>query len=142
MSFETIQFAAADGVATLTLNRPAVMNALNTRMRAEITQALTTLAPDVRAVVMTGAGRGFCSGQDLTDAGAAADLERTLREEYEPMLAAVTGCAVAGSPGSRTTSDTSVARIHAGSGEPRPVARRSRNQPAMLPATSSDSAMR
>ena len=94
MSFETIQFAAADGVATLTLNRPAVMNALNTRMRAEITQALTTLAPDVRAVVMTGAGRGFCSGQDLTDAGAAADLERTLREEYEPMLAAVTTCPV------------------------------------------------
>ena len=41
MSFETIQFAAADGVATLTLNRPAVMNALNTRMRAEITQVLT-----------------------------------------------------------------------------------------------------
>ncbi|AZY94122.1 MULTISPECIES: enoyl-CoA hydratase-related protein [Paracoccus] len=94
MSFETIQFAAADGVATLTLNRPAVMNALNTRMRAEITQVLTTLAPDVRAVVMTGAGRGFCSGQDLTDAGAAADLERTLREEYEPMLAAVTTCPV------------------------------------------------
>ena len=61
MSFETIQFATADGVATLTLNRPAVMNALNTRMRAEITQVLTTLAPDVRAVVMTGAGRGFCS---------------------------------------------------------------------------------
>ncbi|WP_347916813.1 enoyl-CoA hydratase-related protein [Paracoccus marcusii] len=94
MSFETIQFAAADGVVTLTLNRPAVMNALNTRMRAEITQVLTTLAPDVRAVVMTGAGRGFCSGQDLTDAGAAADLERTLREEYEPMLAAVTTCPV------------------------------------------------
>lgn len=94
MSFETIQFATADGVATLTLNRPAVMNALNARMRAEITQALTTLTPDVRAVVLTGAGRGFCSGQDLTDAGAAADLERTLREEYEPMLAAITTCPV------------------------------------------------
>lgn len=94
MSFETIQFATADGVATLTLNRPAVMNALNARMRAEITQALTTLTPDVRAVVLTGAGRGFCSGQDLTDAGAAADLERTLRDEYEPMLAAITTCPV------------------------------------------------
>ena len=94
MSFETIQFATADGVATLTLNRPAVMNALNARMRAEITQALTTLTPDVRAVVLTGAGRGFCSGQDLTDAGAAADLERTLRDEYEPMLAAITSCPV------------------------------------------------
>ena len=94
MSFETIQFATADGVATLTLNRPAVMNALNARMRAEITQALTTLTPDVRAVMLTGAGRGFCSGQDLTDAGAAADLERTLRDEYEPMLAAITTCPV------------------------------------------------
>lgn len=94
MSFETIQFATADGVATLTLNRPAVMNALNARMRAEITQALTTLTPDVRAVVLTGAGRGFCSGQDLTDAGAAADLERTLRDEYEPMLATITACPV------------------------------------------------
>lgn len=94
MIFETIQFATADGVATLTLNRPAVMNALNARMRAEITQALTTLTPDVRAVVLTGAGRGFCSGQDLTDAGAAADLERTLRDEYEPMLAAITTCPV------------------------------------------------
>ena len=45
-------------------------------------------------MVLTGAGRGFCSGQDLTDAGAAADLERTLREEYEPMLAAITTCPV------------------------------------------------
>ncbi|MFN4059611.1 MAG: enoyl-CoA hydratase-related protein [Paracoccus hibiscisoli] len=94
MSFQTILFAVDDGVATLTLNRPAVMNALNSLMRAEITQALTTLDGSVRAVVMTGAGRAFCSGQDLTDAGAALDLERTLRDEYEPMLAAVTGCPV------------------------------------------------
>ncbi|ODT60187.1 MULTISPECIES: enoyl-CoA hydratase-related protein [Paracoccus] len=94
MSFQTILFAVNDGVATLTLNRPAVMNALNSLMRAEITQALTTLDASVRAVVMTGAGRAFCSGQDLTDAGAALDLERTLRDEYEPMLAAVTRCPV------------------------------------------------
>ncbi|WP_405405708.1 enoyl-CoA hydratase-related protein [Paracoccus sp. Ld10] len=94
MGFETIQFAVADGVATLTLNRPAVMNALNARMRAEITQALTTLPREVRAVVLTGSGRGFCSGQDLTDAGASVNLERTLRDEYEPMLAAITGCPV------------------------------------------------
>lgn len=94
MSFQTILFAVDDGVATLTLSRPAVMNALNSLMRAEITQALTTLDASVRAVVMTGAGRAFCSGQDLTDAGAALDLERTLRDEYEPMLAAVTRCPV------------------------------------------------
>ncbi|TJZ93798.1 2-(1,2-epoxy-1,2-dihydrophenyl)acetyl-CoA isomerase [Paracoccus gahaiensis] len=94
MSYQTIQFDIHEGVATLTLDRPAVMNALNRAMRAEITQALTTLPAEVRAVVLTGAGRGFCSGQDLTDAGAAADLEAVLRAEYEPMLAAITTCPV------------------------------------------------
>ncbi|MFV0386377.1 enoyl-CoA hydratase-related protein [Paracoccus sp. (in: a-proteobacteria)] len=92
MSYQTIQFGIADGIATLILNRPEVMNALNTRMRAEITQALTTLPPEVRCVVLTGSGRAFCSGQDLQDADAAADLEATLRNEYEPMLHAVVNC--------------------------------------------------
>lgn len=94
MTFKTILFEIADDVATLTLNRPAVMNALNTQMRSEIVQALTTLPAAVRVVVLTGAGRGFCSGQDLSDAGASPDLERILREEYEPMLRAVTTCPV------------------------------------------------
>lgn len=94
MSFEAIQFGIKDGIATLILNRPQVMNALNSQMRAEITQALTTLPAEVRCVVMTGSGRAFCSGQDLTDAGAAIDLEATLRDEYEPMLRAVTNCPV------------------------------------------------
>ncbi|WP_411836605.1 enoyl-CoA hydratase-related protein [Paracoccus sp. ME4] len=94
MTYETILLSVAEGVATLTLNRPEALNALNGRMRAEITAALTHLPEGVRSVVITGAGRGFCSGQDLTDAASAIDLERTLREEYEPMLAAITGCAV------------------------------------------------
>ena len=92
MTHETIQFAVADGIATLVLNRPEVMNALNSRMRSEITEALTTLPEEARCVVLTGSGRAFCSGQDLGDAGAAADLEATLRDEYEPMLRAITGC--------------------------------------------------
>lgn len=92
MTFEAIQVAAADGVATITLNRPQVMNALNSRMRHEITDALSGLSADIRCVVMTGAGRGFCSGQDLTDRSAAADLEGTLRDEYEPMLRAIRAC--------------------------------------------------
>ena len=92
MSFETIEFAIQDGVATLTLNRPQVMNALSSRMRAEITDAVQTLPDDVRCLVITGAGRGFCSGQDLTDRAAAADLEGTLRDEYEPMLRAIRAC--------------------------------------------------
>lgn len=92
MEFETIQFGVKDGIATLVLNRPAVMNALNTRMRAEITEALTGLDDSVRCVVITGSGPAFCSGQDLTDAGASIDVEATLRNEYEPMLRAITTC--------------------------------------------------
>lgn len=92
MSYETIQFAISDNIATVILNRPEVMNALNRQMRAEITEALTTLPDQVRCVVITGSGRAFCSGQDLTDASAAVDLEKTLREEYEPMLRAIVNC--------------------------------------------------
>ena len=92
MAYETISFSTRDGIATLMLNRPQVMNALNTQMRAEITDALNTLPEDVRCVVMTGAGAAFCSGQDLSDAAAAADIEGTLRREYEPMLQAVINC--------------------------------------------------
>lgn len=94
MSYETIQFGIADGIATLILNRPEVMNALNSKMRAEITQALTTLPSEARCVVMTGSGRAFCSGQDLNDAGASIDVEGTLRDEYEPMLQAIVTCPV------------------------------------------------
>lgn len=94
MGFETILFSENDGVATLTLNRPQVMNALNSQMRAEIVTALTGLSSDTRCVVMTGEGRAFCTGQDLTDAAAAQDLEGTLRREYEPMLRAVVDCPV------------------------------------------------
>ena len=78
----------------IALNRPQVMNALNRTMRAEITAALTDLPAGTRCVVLTGTGRAFCSGQDLTDASAGLDVERVLREEYEPMLAAITGAPV------------------------------------------------
>lgn len=94
MSFETIQSGVSDGIATIILNRPQVMNALNSAMRAEITQALTTLPKEARCVVITGSGRAFCSGQDLVDAGPTIDLEATLRDEYEPMLRAVVDCPV------------------------------------------------
>ncbi|MFT4013267.1 MAG: enoyl-CoA hydratase-related protein [Paracoccus sp. (in: a-proteobacteria)] len=86
---QTITISHEAGVTRLALNRPEVMNALDRRMRAEITQALTSLPPETRCVVLTGTGRAFCSGQDLGDAGAGLDVERILREEYEPMLAAI-----------------------------------------------------
>lgn len=91
MDYDTITTQEAGGIGTITLNRPEVMNALNKQMRAELTYALKDIGKRVRVLVLTGAGRAFCSGQDLGDGGNAAqiDLERTLREEYEPMLRAI-----------------------------------------------------
>ena len=96
MSYQTILYGVEDGVATITLNRPEVMNGLNAQMRAELLHALRNLPESVRVVVLTGAGRAFCSGQDLGDRRTAADidLERTLREEYEPLLRAIYDCPI------------------------------------------------
>ncbi len=96
MDYQTITYKVADSIATVTLNRPEVMNALSTQMRAEIADAVRQGGQDARCVVITGAGRAFCSGQDLGDRANAAniDLERTLRDEYQPMLNAITDCPV------------------------------------------------
>ena len=96
MKYETLTYEAKDGVALITLNRPDVMNALTTQMRAEIQVAVTHAGKSARVVVLTGAGRAFCSGQDLGDRANAADLnlERTLRDEYTPMLNAIIHCPV------------------------------------------------
>ena len=67
--YETITLDISDDVATLCLDRPERMNALNTRMRAEITDAVTNAGREARVVVLTGNGRAFCSGQDLSDGG-------------------------------------------------------------------------
>ena len=65
-------------------------------MRPEITHAFKAAEKEARVVVLTGAGASFCSGQDLGDGGTAAtlDLERTLRDEYVPMLKAIFDCRV------------------------------------------------
>ena len=96
MDYETIRVRERDGVATLTLARPDKMNALNTQMRAEILHAVRDAEKSARVIVMTGQGRAFCSGQDLGDRANVADinLERTLRDEYEPMLRAIFDCAI------------------------------------------------
>ncbi|WP_085307287.1 enoyl-CoA hydratase-related protein [Planktotalea arctica] len=96
MDYQTITYRLAENVATVTLDRPDVMNALSTQMRAEITDAVITGGREARCVVITGAGRAFCSGQDLGDRANAGniDLERTLRDEYQPMLHAITNCPV------------------------------------------------
>ena len=95
MGYQTIRHEMVDGVAVITLNRPEVMNALNSVMRAELTAAVFA-SSSARVVVLTGVGRAFCSGQDLTGltSGGAVDPERTLREEYEPLLRAIVACPV------------------------------------------------
>ncbi|TAG22777.1 MAG: 2-(1,2-epoxy-1,2-dihydrophenyl)acetyl-CoA isomerase, partial [Rhodobacterales bacterium] len=87
----TLTVTKAEGVTTITLNRPEVMNALNRALRAELTAALRE-AHSGRVIVLTGAGRAFCSGQDLGDAQAlgAVDFEATLNDEYVPMIRAIT----------------------------------------------------
>jgi 2-(1,2-epoxy-1,2-dihydrophenyl)acetyl-CoA isomerase len=93
MTYTTLDLTTAGGIDIITLNRPEVMNALNAAMRAEIAAAIR--ASTARAVVLTGAGRGFCSGQDLGDADAAnVDIEGTLNREYVPMLRAIRDCPV------------------------------------------------
>ncbi len=96
MHYETIQTQINDGVAVITLNRPDVMNALSKTMRHEITDAVTALGAQSRCVVITGNGRSFCSGQDLSDGQGAhtLDLEGTLNDEYVPMLRAIFDCPV------------------------------------------------
>ena len=108
MGFATILFELGDGVATLTLNRPDRLNSFNTQMHEEVAAALATVESDagIRALLLTGAGRGFCAGQDLNlreasagsdfDAGAAIDryynpLVRRLKALQKPVIAAVNG---------------------------------------------------
>lgn len=96
MDYQTITLDIADGLAVLVLNRPEKMNALTAQMRAEITHAMNAAGRQARAVVLTGAGGAFCTGQDLGDAANAGkiDMERALRDEYEPMLASIHDCPV------------------------------------------------
>lgn len=96
MDYQAINLVIRNSVAVITLNRPALMNALNSQMRAEITHAVKEAEREARVLIMTGAGKAFCSGQDLGDTGTAAavDMERTLRDEYVPMLKAIFDCRI------------------------------------------------
>lgn len=96
MIYETIAYQVSDDIAVLTLNRPDLMNAMNAQMRAEILHAVKAAGREARVLVLTGAGKAFCSGQDLGDGGNAAkiDLERVLRDEYVPMIRAINGCEI------------------------------------------------
>jgi 2-(1,2-epoxy-1,2-dihydrophenyl)acetyl-CoA isomerase len=86
-----VETSREGAVLTITLNRPDVLNALNTDMHKALAAALKEArSPDVRAVVITGAGRGFCVGQDLTEfREASGDIGSRLRETYHPNILAI-----------------------------------------------------
>jgi 2-(1,2-epoxy-1,2-dihydrophenyl)acetyl-CoA isomerase len=78
------------GVQTITLNRPEVLNAFNRALHRALRDALKDARdPEVRAVVITGAGRGFSAGQDLKEFGEAPDVAEALRESYHPNVLAI-----------------------------------------------------
>lgn len=100
MSYQNILFDIKGGVARLTLNRPDRLNSFNTAMHAEVREALGSLkGSDARVMVLTGAGRGFCAGQDLNDravapGGAAADLGESVEKNYKPLVLALRSLAI------------------------------------------------
>lgn len=107
MTYEQIQYAVSEGVATITLNRPEKLNSFTAQMAEETIHALNTAkaAEEVRAIVITGSGRAFCAGQDLAEATAPGiriedvveqqynAIIRILRQMPKPVLASVNGVA-------------------------------------------------
>ena len=94
MAYETIDFKADGPIARITLNRPDRLNSFTAKMHEELRDALANLGP-VRVVVLTGAGRGFCAGQDLNDRavapGEAVDLGETVERYWNPLIRKLTG---------------------------------------------------
>jgi 2-(1,2-epoxy-1,2-dihydrophenyl)acetyl-CoA isomerase len=93
MSYESIKFSIENGIAVLTLNRPDRLNSFTQDMHREVRDALDTLQADksVRVLVLTGAGRGFCAGQDLNDravepGGQGVDLGESVEKYYAPLV--------------------------------------------------------
>ena len=109
MSYQNIEFAIDKGVGKLTLNRPDSLNSFTAAMHGEVREVLTQAAQDssVRAVLITGNGRGFCAGQDLNDRAVAPgkempDLGDSVETYYNPLIRLITSmekpviCAVNG----------------------------------------------
>lgn len=93
MNFETIEYSVNKGVAVLTLNRPETLNSFTSLMHDEVRVAMKDARSnsDVRCLVLTGAGRGFCAGQDLGDrtvkaSDEAPDLGESVEKNYNPFI--------------------------------------------------------
>jgi 2-(1,2-epoxy-1,2-dihydrophenyl)acetyl-CoA isomerase len=85
-----VEVARDGAVQTITLNRPEVLNAFNRALHKALREALKEARdPEVRAVVLTGAGRGFSAGQDLKEFGETADVSDALRDSYHPNVLAI-----------------------------------------------------
>lgn len=97
MGYETIRLDIASGVARLTLNRPDRLNSFTVQMHEEVAAALDEVdRAGARVLLLTGAGRGFCAGQDLSDRsvapdGAGVDLGASLEERYNPLVRRLAG---------------------------------------------------
>lgn len=92
--FETVHYEVRGPVAWLTLNRPEKLNAFNEKLNKEVQLAVKEASKndEVRAVVITGAGRAFCSGQDLEGVGEGLNLGEVLRTRYNPMVLEIEKC--------------------------------------------------
>jgi len=93
MTFTTIEFVIEDGLARLTLNRPDRLNSFNAQMHEEVRAAMETVQRDdgIRCLLISGNGRAFCAGQDLSDRDVAPgddapDLGETLERKYNPLI--------------------------------------------------------
>ncbi len=93
MAYRTIDFKLEGGIARLTLNRPYRLNSFTIEMHEEVADALDSLG-DARVLVLTGAGRGFCAGQDLNDRAVApgqqVDLGESVEKRYNPLVRRLT----------------------------------------------------
>ncbi|GAC1301774.1 MAG: 2-(1,2-epoxy-1,2-dihydrophenyl)acetyl-CoA isomerase PaaG [Steroidobacteraceae bacterium] len=100
MAYDTILFSVDGGIARLTLNRPDKLNSFNTTMHDEVRHALQRLPESAaRVLVLTGAGRGFCAGQDLGDRAVAPGVERvdlgeSIDKHYKPLVLALQNLAM------------------------------------------------
>jgi 2-(1,2-epoxy-1,2-dihydrophenyl)acetyl-CoA isomerase len=92
MSYDNIIFSNEAGIARLTLNRPERLNSFNDAMHAEVRDALAKVRAEatVRVLLLTGAGRGFCAGQDLADRRRTGfrpvDIGASIERNYKPLV--------------------------------------------------------
>src|SRR5512140_3781890 len=101
MTYQSILFSIDGGIARLTLNRPDRLNSFTDAMHAEVRDALAKVRADAsaRVLLLTGAGRGFCAGQDLADRAVApgsepVDIGASIERNYKPLVLALRSLAI------------------------------------------------